>query len=135
MTAPEEKSPREPATITVIVRHRVAVSFADTLEVVWGTGEQYWIGDTEFSLEILRFVADFGISQTGEVIERSSEAHNPACQVVIYNEGKEEDRVWAFFGTGSPHFRRESLLAVEMISFPWLGSVLTESIPRKEEVK
>lgn len=133
--APAEESPHEPTTITVIVRHRVAASFADTLEVVWGTGEQYWIGDTEFSLEISRFVADFGISQTGEVIERSSEAHNPACEVVIYNEGIEEDRVWAFFGTGSPHFRRESMLAVDMISFPWRGSVLTEPIPRKDEVK
>ena len=133
--APEEESPREPATITVVVRHRVAASFADTLEVAVGTGEQYWIGDTEFSLEISRFVADFGINQTGEVIERSCEAHNPACKVVIYNEGVEEDLVWAFFGTGSPHFRRESILAVDMIFFPWRGSVLTEPIPRKEEVK
>ena len=129
----EMEAERKPETITVVVRHRVIAAFADTIEVAWGTGEQYWIGDTEYSLEIVRFVADFGINQTGEIIERSDEAHNPTCQVVIYNEGVEEDRVWSFFGTGAPHFRRESILAVDMISFPWHGKVLTGPIPREAE--
>jgi hypothetical protein len=125
-------SPREPETITVVVRHRVVASFSDTLEVAWGTGEQYWIGDTEFSLEVDRFVADFGINEKGEIIERGSEPCNPACQYIIYKDDVEENRGWAFFGTGAPHFRRESILAVDMVSFPWQGKTLTKPLPRKD---
>ncbi len=131
VTTPEGKSGRDPSTITVVVRHRVVPDFADTIEVVWGTGELYWIGDTEYSLEVERFVADFGINETGEIIERGTEAHNPACHVVIYKDDVEEDRVWSFFGTGAPHFRRESILSVDIASFPWHGVVLTEPIPRE----
>ena len=129
--APTILQDQDPMVVTVVVRHRVAAAFADTIEAVCGTGEQYWIGDTEYSLEIVRFLPDFGINEAGDIIERSTEAHNPSCEVVIYKDGVEEDRIWSFFGTGAPHFRRESILAVDLVAIPWHGAELSEPIPRE----
>ena len=128
---PKDGIKRDPLTISVVVRHRVVPDFSDTIQATWGMGDLYWIGDSEYSLEILCFVSDFGINEEGDIIERSPEAHNPACQVVIYKDEIEDDKIWSFFGTGAPHFRRESILSVDIVSFPWKGVVLSEPIPRE----
>ena len=115
------------------VTHRIYPSFADTLSVAMLDTAQ--IGDTEFSFVVDQFLADFGIKPDGTLVSRSSTPHNPAFQVVVYEEEEEVDRHWAFFGTGKPHYRRDSLLAFEVLNFQIGDKNYIQAVPRKDSAK
>ncbi len=119
--------------VTMRVTHRIYPSFADTLSV--SKLENVQIGDTEFSFEVDRFLADFGIKPDGTLVSRSATPHNPAFEVVVFEEDEEVDRHWAFFGTGKPHYRRDSLLAFEVLAFTLGDQVYTQSVPRKDTAR
>lgn len=116
--------------VTMRITHRIYPSFVDTLTVA--PGEAAVIGDSEFSFEVVGFLADFGIKADGTLVSRSSVAHNPAFEVVVYESDEETDRQWAFFGTGKPHYRRNSLLAFEVLSFRTGDMTCTQPVPREE---
>ena len=116
--------------VTMRITHRIYPSFVDTLTVA--PGEAAVIGDSEFSFEVAGFLADFGIKADGTLVSRSSVAHNPAFEVVVYESDDETDRQWAFFGTGKPHYRRNSLLAFEVLSFRDGDMTCTQPVPREE---
>ncbi len=120
--------------VTMRITHRIYPSFVDTLTV--GPKEELVIGDSEFSFEVLTFLADFGIKSDGTIVSRSNIAHNPAFEIIVYEDDQEKDRHWAFFGNGSkPHYRRDSLLAFEVISFSAASKTLTKPVPREGSPK
>ncbi len=119
--------------VTMRITHRIYPSFADTLIVE--KHETAQIGDTEFSFEVADFLADFGIKSDGTLVSRSAIAHNPAFQVVVFENDEETDRHWAFFGTGKPHYRRDSLLAFEVLSFRIDDQAFTAPVPRKDSAR
>lgn len=116
--------------VTMRITHRIYPSFADTLSVE--VMENVQIGDTEFSFEITKFLADFGIKPDGTLVSRSSTPHNPAFEIVVFEDDEEVDRHWAFFGTGKPHYQRDSLLAFEILNFHFGDKIYTASVPRKD---
>jgi hypothetical protein len=120
-----------PDDVKLRVTHRIYTSFVDTMQVE--LGEEYQIGDTEFSLVVTEFHPDFGIKEGGEVINRSPEPCNPAFHIQVFEAEEMVDSVWSFFGQGgAPHFRRESTLAFEIVSFRWRDQLLSEPVPRKK---
>ncbi len=120
-------------SVTMRVTHRIYPSFADTLSV--GKLDTVQIGDTEFSFVVDQFLADFGIKADGTLVSRSAMPHNPAFEVVVFEEDQEVDRNWAFFGTGKPHYRRDSMLAFEVLYFHLGDQRFTQSVPRKDTAR
>lgn len=128
---PDAPAPPDATGLQVRITHRVFISFADTLTVE--VGEEFWAGDTEFSAVVERFNPDFGIREGGEVVERSAEPHNPAFLIRVYEGEEQVDEVWAFLGDGAPHYRRDSLLGFQVLSFEWRGERMSQPAPREGE--
>jgi hypothetical protein len=106
----------EVETITLAVSHRVFREYHEEFTVK--PGERFYLSDSDYSAEAVQFVPDFAINVgTGEVITRSQEPNNPAVQVIVYQEDREVDRVWAFSGKGAPHFYRDSMLAFVLLDY------------------
>jgi len=126
--APPSAAP--PDSVTVRMIHRVFAAFADTQTV--RPGEEFYVGDTEYSAVIEGFNPDFGITKEGEVVQRSAVPHNPAFHVKVFKDGAPVDSVWAFLSTSPPHFRRNSLIGFQVLSFGWQGRVYHEPVPREK---
>jgi len=124
-----DKTADEPGAITVRMTHRVFAAFADTQQVTMG--EEFYVGDTEYSAVIEEFNPDFGIKQDGTVVTRSPVPHNPAFLIKVLQDGRQVDEVWAFLGGGAPHFRRNSLIGFQVLSFVWQGHTLTAPVPQE----
>ncbi len=129
--AQEETAVSAPSKIEVRVTHRVFTSFVDTVLV--DIGEEFWVGDTDFSAIVHQLNLDFGIKEGGVIIERSNTPHNPAFQIRILENNEQVDEVWAFLGNDAPHYRRDSLLGFQVLSFTWQGHRLEQSVPRESE--
>ncbi len=130
-SAQDEDTIPDAGQIQIRVTHRVFTSFVDTLVVE--IGENFWVGDTEYSAEVRRFNPDFGIKEGEGVIERSEVAHNPAFQIHVFEEEEQVDEVWAFLGSDAPHYRRDSLLGFQVLSFSWRGELLVNPVLREGE--
>ncbi len=128
--APDGGAASLPDSVTVRMIHRVFTSFADTQTV--RPGEEFYVGDTEYSAVIEDFTPDFGITPDGTVIARSKVAHNPAFRVKVFKDGAPVDSVWAFLETSPPHFRRNSLIGFQVLAFSWNGRLYRQPVPREK---
>jgi hypothetical protein len=100
-------------SVTVRVRHRVWEKFKEEAEVE--IGEEFQIGDTEYTARIVRFVPDFAMKmQSKEVISRTPEPNNPAVRIIVLENEEPTDTTWAFTQE-LPHYGRLSLLAFQII--------------------
>lgn len=106
----------EVESITLAVSHRVFREYHEEFTVK--PGERFYLSDSDYSAEAVEFVPDFAINvETGEVITRSQEPNNPAVHVTVYQDDRQVDQVWAFSGTGAPHFYRDSMLAFVLVDY------------------
>ncbi len=69
--------------------------------------ENFYLGDTEFTARVERFVPDFRISEGGNVLSHSNELDNPAVHVFVYGDSAATDSTWAFQNF-PPHFSPRS---------------------------
>ncbi len=123
----------EVAEITIRIKHRIFISFEEVLVIE--IGEEFQIADDEYSATVLQFVPDFAIKEDGTVVSRSEEPRNPAIEIDVLKDGEPEDHVWAFFGDGAPHYRRDSMIAFELVSFKWDDVVITERQPEEKDAE
>jgi hypothetical protein len=96
-------------SVVLASRHRV---FPDFLEVdSVRVKQEFPVGDTPFSAQVLEFVPDFAMDlKTHKVISRTPEPRNPAFRILVREKGVIQDTTWAFINM-PPHFGRKSLLA------------------------
>lgn len=100
-------------TVTIRVRHRVWAKFKEeaTVEI----GEEFQVGDTEFTALVDRFIPDFAMKmQSKEIISRTPEPNNPAVRIIVMENDEPADTTWAFTQE-LPHYGRLSLLAFQII--------------------
>lgn len=76
-------------------------------------GETFFLGDSEFTARLRRFVPDFRISDTGEIGSASRELANPAARVVVYHDTTATDSSWAFLNF-PPHFSPRSFFTFKL---------------------
>ena len=73
----------------------------------------FYLGDSEFTARIRRFVPDFRIGEKGEILSVSSQLNNPAVQVVIYHDSTATDSTWAFLNF-PPHYSARSFFTFQL---------------------
>ncbi len=112
-------------SVTVRTRHRVFLDFQDIQTV--SPADTFYVGDTEFSARIIDFVPDFAIKADGEVVSRSDRPDNPAFLLEVLQDDAPVDTTWAFWASRSaPHFRRDAMLAFQILSFRYRGEMVTD---------
>lgn len=95
------------------VRHRAIQSFYE--EDAAKVGEEFPIGDTEYTARILRFEPDFVIEAgSRRFTSKSERPDNPAFQIVTSEKGAPHDTSWAFLNF-PPHFSKRSLIAYQVL--------------------
>ena len=75
--------------------------------------EIFYLGDSEFTARIERFVPDFRMGKKGKILNFSEELKNPAAQVVVYNDTTAADTSWAFLNF-PPHFSPRSFFTFQL---------------------
>ena len=61
-----------------------------------GVGDRLPLGDEGYELAVRRFVPDFSMGQSGEVVSRSQEPKNPAVQIALIKDGAPLEEKWIF---------------------------------------
>ncbi len=74
--------------------------------------ETFYIGDTEFSARVTRFLPDFIIDQ-GQFLSASSALNNPAVHIYVYGDSGAVDSTWAFQNF-PPHFSPNSFWSFQL---------------------
>jgi hypothetical protein len=99
--------------IALAVRHRVFHDFHDELDVK--LGEEFPVGDSDYSGKVIRFVPHFAIEdKTRRIVTLSNEPRNPALQIVSIQKGQPHDTTWAFLNF-PPHFSKRAILAYQIL--------------------
>uniref|UniRef100_A0A832MLR3 Uncharacterized protein n=1 Tax=Eiseniibacteriota bacterium TaxID=2212470 RepID=A0A832MLR3_UNCEI len=95
------------------VRHRVFHNFYDEVEV--RLGEEFPVGDSDYSAKVLRFEPHFTIDEkTRRIYSMSNAPKNPALQIVSIEKGAPHDTTWAFLNF-PPHFSKRAILAYQIL--------------------
>ncbi len=115
--------PAAPSVVRLRVTHRVHAQFQDTLTVAMH--QRATVGDSDYDIEVTEFYPQFAIiDSTKQVVSLSDEPKNPAFRIAIFQEGKETETTWAFYGVDIPHFARTSYLAFQVLGFEYRGKVI-----------
>lgn len=115
----KNKGAAKVATVTLAIRHRVFHQFSDEQKV--RVGQDFVVGDTEFSGRVVRYVPDFAMDmKTGKVVSRSDEPRNPAFQIIVREKGVPQDTTWALLNM-PPHFAQKSMLAFKIARIDFVG--------------
>jgi hypothetical protein len=101
--------------------------------------EPFYLGDSEFTARIRRFVPDFRIGEKGEILSLSSEPNNPAVQVFVYHDSTAADSTWAFLNF-PPHYAPRSFFTFRLKEVagyrpaaPAAGTPIPKEAPRSDE--
>ena len=73
----------------------------------------FYLGDSEFSARVRRFVPDFRIGEKGEILNVSAELKNPAIRVFVYHDSTAADSTWAFLNF-PPHYSPRSFFTFQL---------------------
>jgi len=76
-------------------------------------GELFYLGDSEYTARLRRFVADLRIGEKGEILSASADLANPAVQVFVYHDSTTADSTWAFLNF-PPHFSPRSFFTFQL---------------------
>lgn len=75
-------------------------------------GEVFFLGDTEFTAAVQRFLPDFRLVD-GRPVTASRNLANPAVRILTYKEGAPVDSAWAFLNF-PPHFSPRSFFTFQL---------------------
>jgi hypothetical protein len=75
--------------------------------------EMFYLGDTEYTARIERFVPDFRMGDGGKILNYSDELKNPAAQVIVYHDTTAADTSWAFLNF-PPHFSPRAFFTFQL---------------------
>lgn len=118
-TGAAPKAPAKVKAVTILIRNRVFHDFLD--KQVVGLNQQFQVGDTDFTAELVEYVPDFAIDiKAKKVQSRSNEPNNPAFHIIVWEKDAPVDTVWAFLNT-PPHFGRKSMLAFKIHQIEFIG--------------
>ncbi len=116
--APAKVAPRV-QTVTFSIRNRVFHEFRDVQSV--RVGQDFGLGDTDFSARVVQYVPDFEMDLASrKVVSRSDQPNNPAFKVVVRKGKGPQDTTWAFLNM-PPHFGRKSFFAFHVIRIDFTG--------------
>ena len=105
--------------VTLRIRHQVFADFIEDHRVT--LGEEFPVGDTEYSGQIIDYVPDFAMEMKSlKVISRSTEPNNPAFRIIVRQKGVPQDTTWALLNM-PPHFARKSILAFRVLKIEFKG--------------
>ena len=76
-------------------------------------GEKFYLGDSEFTARIDRFLPDFRIID-GEFTSVTQKLANPAARVIVYHDTTATDTTWAFLNF-PPHFSPRSFFTFKLL--------------------
>ncbi len=120
--ASAQDSPDSTAEIsmTILVRSLLYTDFYEVHETTMNKRE--YIGDTEYSYEVVGFFPHFAIiDSTKEVVSLSDSLNNVAFKITVYNGEEVEGNAWSFFTIQVPHFSREAHLTFDVMEFEYQG--------------
>ena len=76
-------------------------------------GELFYLGDSEYSARIERFLPDFRIID-GKFVSVTQKLANPAAHVIVYHDTTATDSTWAFLNF-PPHFSPRSFFTFKLL--------------------
>lgn len=112
--APEAKAKRPRVkTVTLLIGNRAFPDFKDLQTVPMK--KDFVIGESRYTGRVVEFVPDFAIdTKRHKVISRSNLPRNPACRIIVRDNGVPSDTSWAFVNF-PPHFSRNSLMSFRVV--------------------
>ena len=124
--------PASPApTDTALVLH---VEVGSRLYPTWHEqlrlrlGELFYLGDSEFTARIDRFLPDFRIID-GKFLSVTQELANPAARVIVFHDTTATDSTWAFLKF-PPHFSPRSFFTFKLLEIQgWVPAAKPELPP------
>jgi len=78
-----------------------------------GMDEMFYLGDTEYTAAVERFIPDFRIID-GRPVSFSDSLANPAAYVFVYGDSGAVDSSWAFLNF-APHFSPKSFFTFRLL--------------------
>ncbi len=85
-------------------------------------GERFYLGDSEYTARIERFLPDFRIVD-GKFLSLTQKLANPAAQVIVYHDTTATDTTWAFLKF-PPHFSPRSFFTFKLLEIQgWVAAV------------
>ncbi len=76
-------------------------------------GETFFLGDSEYTARIDRFLPDFRIID-GEFTSVTRQLANPAARVIVYHDTTATDTTWAFLNF-PPHYSARSFFTFKLL--------------------
>jgi hypothetical protein len=98
-------------TLKIEVGSRMYTTWSEQLRV--RLGEAFYLGDSEYTARIDRFLPDFRIVD-GEFISVTQQLANPAARVIVYHDTTATDSTWAFLNF-PPHFSPRSFFTFKLL--------------------
>ena len=98
-------------TLHVEVGSRMYTTWREQLRV--RLGETFYLGDSEYTARIDRFLPDFRIVD-GEFITVTQQLANPAARVIVFHDTTATDSTWAFLNF-PPHFSPRSFFTFKLL--------------------
>jgi hypothetical protein len=121
-------------TFTLLVGHRVFPDFREVHKA--RLNQREYIGDTDYSFEIVEFYPHFAfVDSTKEIVSLSDEPKNVAVKIVVYENDEIVQNEWAFFNLSAPHFRMNSIIWFQVVEFEYRGEVYKRQKNETEEAK
>ena len=96
-----------------------------------GLNEPFFLGDTELTARVTRFLPDFRIDR-GQFVTASSTLLNPAVHIYVYGDSGVTDSTWAFQNF-PPHFSPRSFWSFQLKEVIGYQSDSLSAAPAKEE--
>lgn len=119
--------PLKVKTVTVLMGHRIYTDFHDIQTVP--LGKDFQVGETDYTARVVEFVPDFAIDgKTHKVVSRSSVPRNPACRIIVRENGVPKDTSWAFVNY-PPHFSRRALISFRVVRIEFFNAPAISVVP------
>lgn len=117
--------------IKIEIRNRLYPKFFESHETTMNKRE--YVGDTDFSYEVVEFFPHFAIiDSTKEAVTLSEEAKNAAFRITVYEKDEVIETAWAFYHIDVPHFQRTSYLFFKVVEFEYRGEVFSKEEKESE---
>ena len=100
-------------SVTFGIRHRVFHEFRDLHTVK--IGEDFPLGDSEYSARVVQYLPDFQMDlQAHKIFSMSNQPRNPAFKIVVRKDKAPQDTSWAFLKS-PPHFGARAYFAFQVL--------------------
>lgn len=93
-------------------------------------GETREIPGTDYRVQLLSFVPDFGLDKENHIISKSEQPNNPAIQINIFQNGKLSFKGWSFLKFPDFHGSKDDTYQVKFLNYsggrPYTGLMVVK---------